>query len=77
MPKLTLLYVVGDGIPHLACVSCIWQQLFYSSSPQLSHAERACAYDQDQNNIIIADYDKKNSLKAVQSILLNHKTITF
>ena len=44
---------------------------------KLSHATRVCACDQDQNNIIIADYDKKNSLKAVQGVLLNHKTLTF
>ena len=34
---------------------------------------RVYAYDQDQNNMIIAGYDKKKiSLKAVQGILLNH-----
>ena len=38
---------------------------------------RVYAYDQAQNNMIIAGYDKKNSLKAVQGILLNHQTVTF
>ena len=41
--------------------------LFYRLSIEelkLSHAERVCAYDQDQNNIIIADYDKKKLIKS-------------